>query len=404
MVRILLHLAVLGGVGQEAHLAEDAHHLRVAGDIKDVVLGAAVAGGKPVRGRAGHLRRQLFGEGVEVVALRPGRAGVDLRGVGVDAQKQRGVKVFCLRQTALHGGGVIVGVEQVDLSALLLQRVGDRLGKLPVDALLRPVRVDVVRHARVAAAVAGVYGDARPLDAGGVIKAQHDVAVLVVGLVAEETVVVQQLQRQRRAVPGRAGKQRVLAERKVARRAAGVLELEPDAPGRIARQEGDLVVRLQDDIGEVVGRPHCHVGNAVIFDRGAAGHRLHILAVDAPPRGQLVVVPVLAAVLDADHLAGDIVHCAVGQRIAVGVRIDAVLVDREGPGLLGHHLHQRPIPDGFGRGGGQLRPHIAVARAIAARAAAARRVAAGAVGAGGGGQAVQLEGQLGAGQAVAGAV
>ena len=109
----------------------------------------------------------------------------------MDAQKQRGVKVFGLRQTALHGGGVIVGVEQVDLSALLLQRVGDRLGKLPVDALLRPVRVDVVRHARVAAAVTGVYGDARPLDAGGVIKAQHDVAVLVVGLVAEETVVVQ---------------------------------------------------------------------------------------------------------------------------------------------------------------------------------------------------------------------
>ena len=79
---------------------------------------------------------------------------------------------------------------------------------------------------------------------------------------------------------------------------------------------------------------------------------------------------VAAAVLDADLAADHIIHRAIRQRVAAGIRVDAVFIDREGQCLLGHHLHQGSIPDGFARGGGQARLIITDGTGIIAAGAA----------------------------------
>ena len=130
----------------------------------------------------------------------------------MDTQKQRGIKVFRLCQPAVQRGGIVVGVQQIDLRSPVLQLLCDGFGKLPVDSLFRPVRVDVVRYTRVAASMSRVHGDARTLDAGRVIKAQHDVSIFMVGFVPQKAAVVQKLQCQGAASPACTGKQRVFIE------------------------------------------------------------------------------------------------------------------------------------------------------------------------------------------------
>ena len=64
----------------------------------------------------------------------------------------------------------------------------------------------------------------------------------------------------------------------------------------------------------------------LIFDGDSSGHRLHILAVDPATRCQFIVMAVAAAVLDADLAADHIIHRAIRQRVAAGIRVDAVLL------------------------------------------------------------------------------
>ena len=130
----------------------------------------------------------------------------------MDTQKQRGIKVFRLCQSAVQRGGIVVGIQQIDLGSPVLQLLCDGFGKLPVDSLFRPVWVDVIRYTRVAASMSRVYSDARTLYSGRIVKAQHNVSIFMVGFVSQEAAVIQQLQGQGIALPACTGKQRVLIE------------------------------------------------------------------------------------------------------------------------------------------------------------------------------------------------